>query len=338
MYIRGCIMEMTETQFDSDQFLKLLTEALRAGPGSPQWHEAVNQLKNSTVADADEYRMLINAREHLESGRDYRSIRAGPGFTRKLMSAIDEEAAAQAPAPPSAGTIALVAAAAVITIIIIVAIIWYRGGPPQPNPNDLGSIVFAQTTLSTDFTQTPAIPPEWRTFGLPPVIASRSRGLGAARVIAAPSDDKDYRGGGVYSASGTVPAQTFAFEAVVKQNKVTENVAVQIFITDTPDFDKNPKASTPHELVCYVLKGTINIAKPDGSSPGTGAKAKDLNHIQIKLDKQFVLIENDGQTLYSGTHDLSPDKARYAGVRFLAKPSDKPLEDLTVPSVRILKP
>src|SRR5437870_2149740 len=165
-------MEMTETQFDSDQFLKLLTEALRAGPGSPQWHEAVNQLKTSSLADADEYRMLINAREHLESGRDYRSIRAGPGFTHKVMSAIDEESAAQAPAPPSAGTIALVAAAGIIAIITIVAIIWYRGGPPQPNPSDLANIVFAQTLISTDFIQTQAIPPEWRTFGLPPIIAS----------------------------------------------------------------------------------------------------------------------------------------------------------------------
>jgi hypothetical protein len=151
-------------------------------------------------------------------------------------------------------------------------------------------------------------------------------------------DDKDYRGGGIYAASGIPPTQTFAFEAAIRQYKVSENVAVQIFITDVPDFDKNPKASSPHELVCYVLNGTIIIAKPDGSSPGTGAKAKDLNHIQIKLDKQFVLIENDGQTLYSGTHDLSLDKARYPGVRFLVKPSEKPLEDLTVPSVRILKP
>jgi len=98
-------MDATETQFDSDQFLKLLTEALRAGPGSPEWHEAVNQLKTSSLADADEYRMLINAREHLESGRDYRSIRAGPEFTRKVMRAIDEEAA-QRPSGPSAGIIA----------------------------------------------------------------------------------------------------------------------------------------------------------------------------------------------------------------------------------------
>src|SRR4051794_16801846 len=155
--------ETIEAQFDSDQFLKLLTEALRAGPGSPQWHEAVNQLKNSSIADADEYRMLINAREHLESGRDYRSIRAGAGFTRKVMAAIDQEAAAQAPSPPSAGIIALVAAAGIITIIIIVAVIWYKGGPPQPNSNDLQNVVFPQTIISTDFTQTQAIPPEWRT-------------------------------------------------------------------------------------------------------------------------------------------------------------------------------
>jgi hypothetical protein len=331
--------EVIETQFDSDQFLKLLTEALRAGPGSPQWHEAVNQLKNSTLADADEYRMIINAREHLESGRDYRSIRAGPGFTKKVMSAIDEEAAAagQAPATSSAGTVALVAGICIIAVIVIVAVIWYRGSPPQPSPTDLANIVFAQTTISTDFTQTQTIPPEWRSLGLPPVISSRSRGLAGPHVKPAPGDDKDHRGGGIYSASGMPATQTFAFEAAVRQYKVSENV-VQIFITDTPDFDQNPKASSPRELVCYLLNGTINIAKPDGSIQGSGSKAKDLNHIRIKLDKQFVVIENDGQTLYSGKHDLSPEKARYAGVRFLVKPSEKPLEDVTVHSVRVLKP
>src|SRR5437867_11713133 len=124
--------EVVETQFDSDQFLKLLTEALRAGPGSPEWHEAVNQLKNSSLAEADEYRMLVNAREHLESGRDYRSIRAGAGFTRKVMAAIDEEStsARQSAAPPSATMIALLAAAGILLVIVVVAVIWYRGGPP----------------------------------------------------------------------------------------------------------------------------------------------------------------------------------------------------------------
>ncbi len=332
--------ELTETNFDSDQFLSLLTEALRAGPGSPQWHEAVNQLKTSTLADADEYRMLVNAREHLESGRDYRSIRAGPGFTRKVMAAIDEEAAATPPstAAPSAGIIAIVAACGILAVVAIVIVMFFRGNPPPPKTaSELQNTLFPQTVVSTDFTQSQAIPPEWRTFGLPPNISTRSRGLGAPHVHAG-LNEKDYRGGGLYAARGLPPSQTFAFEATVRQARPTEQVVVQVFITDTPQFDQNPKASTPHELVTYVLGGGVNVAKPDGSIQGSGMRAKEVNHIQIKIDKQFVIIENEGQTLYSGPHGLSDTKARYPGIRFLSKSSDKPLEDVTVQSVRILKP
>ena len=118
----------------------------------------------------------------------------------------------------------------------------------------------------------------------------------------------------------------------------SEQVAVQLFITDTPQFDQNPKASTPHELVCFVLGGIINVAKPDGSIQGSGMKANDVNHIVIKVDKQFVVVEDEGQTLYIGPHDLAQDKARYVGVRFLCKSSDKPVEDVTVQSVKISKP
>src|SRR5688500_17609622 len=285
--------EMTETQFDSDQFLNLLTEALRAGPGSPQWHEAVTQLKSSTLADADEYRMLVSAREHLESGRDYRSIRAGPGFTRKVMSAIDDEAAAASAARSitSASTIALLAAALIVTVVVIVMVIFFRGNPPPQNTaSELANTLFPQTIASTDFAQVPSIPPEWRTFGLAPAISARDRGLRAGTQ----KEDAEYRGGGIYAARGLPPPQNFAIEATVRQIRATEQVVVQIFITDTPTFDSNPKASTPHELVTYVLGGGVNVAKPDGSIQGSGMRAKELNHIQIKLDKQFVIIENEG--------------------------------------------
>ena len=54
------------------------TQVTEASGAVTNWqYDAVNQLKTTTLADADEYRMLVNAREHLESGRDYRSIRAG---------------------------------------------------------------------------------------------------------------------------------------------------------------------------------------------------------------------------------------------------------------------
>ena len=60
---------MTELDFESDDFLSLLTDALRAGPGSPPWHEALQRLRAGGIQHADEYRLLVTAREHLESGR-----------------------------------------------------------------------------------------------------------------------------------------------------------------------------------------------------------------------------------------------------------------------------
>ena len=71
---------MPTLDFESDQFLALLTEALRAGPGSPEWHEAVETLRSDGSHDMDEYRLLIAARENLEKGKDYRSVRGAGVF------------------------------------------------------------------------------------------------------------------------------------------------------------------------------------------------------------------------------------------------------------------
>src|SRR5580704_15943114 len=84
--------------FESDQFLKLLTDALRAGPGSPTWHTVVARLRQSEPASAaaldsesGQWQALISVRENLESGKSYRSVRAGPGFRRRVMDRIDAE-------------------------------------------------------------------------------------------------------------------------------------------------------------------------------------------------------------------------------------------------------
>ena len=49
------------TEIEKDPFLVLLTDALRAGPGSPEWRDAVATLKTSDER-VDEYRLLIEAR------------------------------------------------------------------------------------------------------------------------------------------------------------------------------------------------------------------------------------------------------------------------------------
>src|SRR5947199_10863707 len=89
----------------SDQFMTLLTDALRSGPGSPEWHQAVKILRASDQ-NVDEYTLLYSAREHLESGKDYRSVRAGTGFTRKVLEQSEEQATT--PPAPTADIIALI--------------------------------------------------------------------------------------------------------------------------------------------------------------------------------------------------------------------------------------
>src|SRR3954463_2717514 len=85
---------MSHAPVETDPLFQLLTDALRAGPGSPEWHQAVAKVREGGVAapeHADEFRLLVAVREHLESGRDWRAVRAGPGFTRKLFERLDEE-------------------------------------------------------------------------------------------------------------------------------------------------------------------------------------------------------------------------------------------------------
>ncbi|HWP40803.1 MAG TPA: hypothetical protein VNL70_07745, partial [Tepidisphaeraceae bacterium] len=116
---------MAELDFQSDAFLVLLTDALRAGPGSPQWHEAVQQLRQAGAGSADEYRLLVLARQRLESGREYRSVRAGPQFTRRLMAEIDLEAARLSAAPSTATMIAVASAMVMLAVLLSVGyLLW----------------------------------------------------------------------------------------------------------------------------------------------------------------------------------------------------------------------
>src|SRR2546423_711703 len=136
-------------EFDNDQFLQLLTDALRAGPQSPQWKEAVERLRTSKVAGADEYQLLLRAREDLEHGLDYRSIRAGPGFTRKLMDQIDQEdGAASARSSSAAKLVLFIAVLAIIGVVVAIVFLSTRRPAADPDLAVLKLAVFPRTTIS----------------------------------------------------------------------------------------------------------------------------------------------------------------------------------------------
>src|SRR5688500_14006835 len=93
--LRGSTNVVTDLDFESSQ-LQLLTDALRAGPGTPEWRaamETVAPVGAGGGGGADEYKLLYAARERLASGRQYREVRAGPGFTRRVFDAIEDEEA-----------------------------------------------------------------------------------------------------------------------------------------------------------------------------------------------------------------------------------------------------
>src|SRR5215204_5175060 len=110
---------------ESDPFLTLLTHALRAGPGSPEWHQAVGKLRGEGADGSDEYKLLAAAREHLESGRDFRAVRAGPGFTSRLLTRIDGESATRS-GVPTANVIMIVSALAIVAALGAVALLLGR--------------------------------------------------------------------------------------------------------------------------------------------------------------------------------------------------------------------
>lgn len=325
---------MFETaRFETDEFLKLLTDALRAGPGSPQWHEAVSRLRQINPTEADEYRLIITAREHLESGRDYRSIRPGPQFTRKVMERIRQEASRAG--MPAGNLLAILGAIGVVAVIVVVAFMLLRGMEQHGTVADLLTTEFRKTLVSADFAR--GIGGEWRTFGLQPVISSRSKSLRGAHHA---EDERDYHGGGVHLAEALPSDKAILLEVSLRMVRPTSQVDVQLFFTQDLSFS-GPKATSLHELVVDVCNGQVSVFRPDTSLAGEALKLPEGREevaVSVRMDGRFVIVRCGGKELYAGPHGLNPARPRWLGVRFLTKGQERGLEDVTVQSIRLMTP
>lgn len=322
---------MTDATYEQDAFLKLLTDALRAGPGSPQWHEAVTHLKTNNPAEADEYRLLIAAREDLEAGREYRSVRAGPGFTRKVMEQIEQEAKETGPSGmPSANIVAILAAMGILAVVVVLVVVLSRTPPATPGLAELQNTAFATPIVAGDF-QT-AIPPEWKPFGVTPTV-SREKGLRGV-----PRDPRESRGGGVHVANPIAAGQPFEFSTTVATARPSNNVVLRLFVTEDPSFD-NAKATSDREFAVQLNEGTLNVYKPDGTLAGEQLRLPEgRSTVQIRLRGPHAVVLANDKVLYAGESGLAAGTQRWPGIRFLAKGNDKAMDDVTVPAARVLKP
>jgi hypothetical protein len=318
---------------ENDPFLVLLTDALRAGPGSPEWRDAVAKLKAGGT-EADEYRLLIEAREALENGREYRSVRAGPGFTRKLLNNLETDQVKPTRAFPLTGFIAGMAVLVIAAVIGVAIHELYRGGNVNPAPrgniDELSGTFLPTTLLSTDFDS--SIPSAWRTIGRLPVEANM--GLAPAKGAAVP--EGGYAGGGVVVVDSIPADQTFSVSVTLQIRGTGEGLIPQVFVANSPDFSSD-RATAAQELV-WELEGTEQKVVVGGR---VERQAKLPPHTQtltvrLILNKDMAIVDSgDDRRLWAGPHALG-DLPRNIGVRFI-RTSAKSNADISIQSVRVQK-
>jgi hypothetical protein len=363
---------MPDADVESDPIFPLLTDALRAGPGSPEWHQAVGKLRAAGLADGDEYKLLVSVREHLASGRDYKSIRAGPGFTRKVMAAVEAER--QRPAggrrrtgPSLASVIAL---SSLVVVLGVVAFVAYqfslRGSATQATVDELAEAYFPRVEASAAF-DAGGIPKDWRVVGALPLEAGKgglrpvvppAAGPATAPPVASPSVAPppatavgDTAGGAVV-APLTVPAdEPFAVEVKLRPGRAADDLIVQVFVSSEGDF--SPDKSTSSKELAWLVQGgrqkvvlggeadsrvLFDAPKPDGGG-GTGggaAKAEPVT-VRVNVNREFAVAFAGGPRVWAGPHGLAA-KPRFVGVRFLRVDPSKPVADPpAVLSIRVLR-
>jgi hypothetical protein len=303
-----------QEQMDIDPFMQLLTDALRAGPGSPEWHQAVARVKGGETGDGDEYALLVQARENLASGKQYRQIRAGAGFTRKLLANIDADIQAHKKSPLSASLISYLGAGLVIGVLAFVLFyLTQQGG--TGSTEDLSSLFFSSTVTAASL-QGP-LPAAWHLIG--PLPVDPAKGL----IPIGPQASADFQGGGVVTSTPMQATEPFAVEATFQFQHVSDECVPQLFVTDEPQFSAD-RGTSPHELVWLVRDQAAQVALPSGELASATKKIVDTQSVAVRIvvGSTNAVITCDGNVLWSGVSQLS-NKPRYVGVRLLCRKADK---------------
>jgi hypothetical protein len=329
---------MTELDFESAQ-LELLTEALRAGPGSPQWREAVASLDHMPgIATAEEYRLLCAARERLASGKGYREVRAGSGFTRGVLDAIEREEAAGGTLPkalPSANLIAALSAAAILGILAVVAFLIIPRGEVAGDSggSELAPTYFTNTRAASRFESDLGV--EWKAFG--PLAVQAQAGL---RPTWKQLDSATFRGGGVTCEQTFATDQPFALAATVRIPRPSDDVMVQLFVADDPAFAP-PSATSAHEVVWSLRGSDASLVLPDGAVAAQAARVRSGDtpvELRLSVNGPAMQADVNGRRVWKGASQLDPARPRTAGIRFLARGTVAAKDAPVVESARVLVP
>lgn len=316
---------------DDSQLFERVTEALRAGPGTSAWEEALRALGAAGGDAQAEAELLARVRRHLESGHSWREIGAGEKFTSKLMRQLDE------PVKPAGPSItAWIAGLAVFTVVGLG--VWGvvsamrssgSGNTGEVNVTGGGSGVGGRPAMPDvlAFTSPKVVwdfgspwPGRTKLVGKLPLQAS---GDGLRPVIGKLS-------GGQSEATAAfleVPLQ--ASEPVVVEvtwempvlDRLSPGLVAQLFLTNTTTLD-GVTTLTETEWVWQADKTGVRVITPKLEVASLPALARDGDGrvtLRIILAGERASVESGGQTVWTGDVGVGAQGARFVGVRFLGK-------------------
>ena len=331
---------------NSDQFMNLLTDALRGGPGTPEWNQAVKALRASDQ-NVDELNLLCSARERLESGKEYRSVKPGVGFTKKVLEGLEEPGKGRR--IPTANLIAILAAGAILAVVIGIGVMLSRGsGRQNPQIEELTSKIFGQKILSTTFVKNsdkknPFSTPEgWTTFGTLPLAVVNGSLNPAPTTRESTDTSSKYQVGGLVTTAELSADVPLEVDMLIRMNpKSPADDFFELFITDEP-ISENTNGG---HVIAWSITGKESRVFLDGKPALKSDRQLTKNEIPIKflINRDFAVIEIEGQRLYAGANMLSTTNPRYMGIRFRHHQDDKnkgqkPVDHVGIVSVTLQKP
>jgi hypothetical protein len=309
---------MTTTPAEHDPFFELLAEALRAGPGSAQWGEAVAKLRDSGFEGGDEYRLILRAREDIELGRDFRKVTAGPEFTRKVLDAVEREGTRKS-GIPTATIVAILSGVVILGVIVTAIVIMSRGGGTAKDPQQAAVERLEATSLPVSVAA-----------GSTPGSLNGFEVLRIAPATTPSTQSSQLTLGGLISTAGLDPSTPASLKVEINLPADGPQM-VEVFVADgKPDAADGGAA---REVVWAYRDGRATVEIP-GEAPKKVAQGVTYGplEVEIRFDGESVIVGNGVHRLYAGPHNLR-STPRYAGVRFVQ--TGEVAKDLRVKSISV---
>lgn len=311
---------METAAFETDALLKLLTDALRRGPGTPEWHDAIEHLKREGLADSDEYRLLMTVRERLESGQHYREVRPGPAFTRELFERLADDSAGSGRRPITTVVVALVCLVALVGSLGLL-VKYLSGISSVSGGGDLLATQLFVTPLKT-WSFTGPIPSDLKRIG-----SMKLEPWGGVRPA------RDAEGADAIVLASDLPVTLAGGACVEMQVKFAPGpTSFQLLLGPSPEFNQaGGRSANELAIVCDTSGAYVS---GNGLSSDVRSLPAGVHTLRLKVSDQRAIAELNGQQIWSGEHPLGGQA--YVGIR-IAK-TGRPQGSIGVQSLRILVP